>query len=80
VVSEPKLVGWTPMVTGLFAVVLGGLWTLQGLDVVGGSVMSGVSLWAVVGPIVAVGGLALIVVGVRRRSRAKLAEEQASSE
>ena len=78
--SEPKLVGWTPMVAGLFAVVLGGLWTLQGLDVVGGSVMSGVSLWAVVGPIVAVGGLALIVVGVRRRSRAKLAEQQTPSE
>jgi vacuolar-type H+-ATPase subunit I/STV1 len=80
VVSEPKLVGWTPMVVGLLAVVLGGLWTLQGLDVVGGSVMSGVSLWAVVGPIVAVAGLVLIVVGVRRRARAKLAEQRTSSE
>ncbi len=79
-VSEPKLVGWTPMVVGLLAVVLGGLWTLQGLDVVGGSVMSGVSLWAVVGPIVAVAGLVLIVVGVRRRARAKLAEQRTSSE
>ena len=69
--TEPKLVGWTPMVSGLLAVVLGGLWTLQGLDVVGGSVMSGVSLWAVVGPIVAVAGLGLIVFGVRRRARAK---------
>ncbi len=78
--SEPKLVGWTPMVVGLLAVVLGGLWTLQGLDVVGGSVMSGVSLWAVVGPIVAVAGLVLIVVGVRRRARAKLAEQRTSSE
>jgi hypothetical protein len=79
-VSEPKLVGWTPMVTGLLAVVLGGLWTLQGLDLVGGSVMSGVSAWAVIGPIVAVAGLGLIVWGVRRRSRAKLAEQRAPSE
>ncbi len=79
-VSEPKLVGWTPMVLGLLAVVLGGLWTLQGLDLVGGSVMSGVSLWAVVGPIVAVTGLALIVFGVRRRGRAKAAEQRAVSE
>ena len=78
--SEPKLVGWTPMVAGLFAVVVGGLWTLQGLDLVGGSVMSGVSLWAVIGPVVAVAGLALIVVGVRRRGRAKLAEQRAQSE
>ena len=79
-VSEPKLVGWTPMVVGLLAVVLGALWTLQGLDVVGGSVMSGVSVWAIIGPVVAVAGLVLIVVGVRRRTRAKLAEQQAPSE
>ena len=78
--TEPKLVGWTPMVAGLLAVVLGGLWTLQGLDVVGGSVMSGLSLWAIIGPVVAVAGLALIVVGVRRRGRAKAAEQRAASE
>ena len=69
--SEPKLAGWTPMVSGLLAVVLGGLWTLQGLDLVGGSVMSGVSLWAVIGPIVAAAGLVLILIGIRRRARAK---------
>jgi hypothetical protein len=63
--------GWTLMTVGLLAVVLGGLWTLQGLDVVGGSVMSGVSIWAVIGPIVSVAGLLLIVLGVRRRSKGK---------
>ena len=70
-VSQPRLTGWTPMAIGVLAIVLGGLWTLQGLDVVGGSVMSGVSLWAVIGPVVAVAGLVLVVIGVRRRSRAK---------
>ena len=70
-VSEPKLIGWTPMVVGLLAVVLGGLWTLQGLDVVGGSVMSGVEIWALIGPGVAVAGLVLIVAGGRRRARFK---------
>jgi membrane associated rhomboid family serine protease len=70
-VNQPRLTGWTPMVVGVLAVVLGGLWTLQGLDVVGGSVMSGVSMWAVIGPIVAGIGLILIVMGVRRRGRAK---------
>jgi hypothetical protein len=65
------LKGWTLMTLGVLAVVLGGLWTLQGLDLVGGSVMSGVSLWAVIGPVVAVAGLVLIVLGVRRRGRAK---------
>ena len=35
--------GWLPMALGLLAVVLGAVWTLQGLDVLDGSVMSGVS-------------------------------------
>jgi hypothetical protein len=52
---------------GLLAVVLGSVWTLQGLDLLGGSVMSGVTIWAVVGPVVAVAGVALIVLGLRRR-------------
>jgi type VI protein secretion system component VasK len=70
------LKGWTLMTLGVLAVVLGGLWTLQGLDLVGGSVMSGVSLWAVIGPVVAVAGLVLIVLGVRRRGRAKRQQQQ----
>ena len=65
------LKGWTLMALGVLAVVLGGLWTLQGLDVLGGSVMSGVGMWAVIGPIVAVAGLVLIAMGVRRRSRSR---------
>jgi hypothetical protein len=64
------------MTLGVLAVVLGGLWTLQGLDVLGGSVMSGVSIWAVIGPVVAVAGLVLIVLGVRRRGRAKRRQQQ----
>ena len=58
---------WPWLTGGLLAGVLGTLWTLQGLDLLGGSVMSGVTIWAIIGPIVAVAGLALIVVGVRKR-------------
>jgi hypothetical protein len=52
---------------GALLVLLGVLWTLQGLNYLGGSAMSGVTLWAVVGPVVALGGLLLAVVGGRRR-------------
>jgi hypothetical protein len=62
--------GWLPAAGGLLAVVLGALWTLQGLNLVGGSPMSGVTIWAIVGPIVAVIGLVLIVIGVRARNAA----------
>jgi hypothetical protein len=47
--------------------VSGVVWTLQGLDVLGGSAMSGVTLWAVVGPLVAAAGLALAISGYRHR-------------
>ena len=52
---------------GAVLILLGATWTLQGLGVVGGSVMSGVTLWAVIGPIVILGGLATAVLGIRRR-------------
>jgi hypothetical protein len=63
--------GWPWLAVGLLGVVLGGLWTAQGLDLIGGSVMSGVTIWAVIGPVVAVAGLVLIVLGVRIRARSK---------
>ena len=58
--------GWVPLTLGLLAVVVGAVWTLQGLGYVGGSVMSGVTLWAIVGPIIALVGVGLLVAGVRR--------------
>lgn len=46
---------------GAFLLVIGALWTLQGLGFVGGSVMSGVTLWALVGPVVGVVGLLFVL-------------------
>ena len=57
---------WVLLVIGVLLVLTGAVWTLQGLDVLGGSPMSGVTLWAVVGPIVALAGLVLAVLGARR--------------
>jgi hypothetical protein len=55
------------MVVGVLLALAGVVWTLQGVGVMGGRAMSGVTLWAIVGPVVAVVGLTLLVVGVRRR-------------
>ncbi|MGE5829190.1 MAG: hypothetical protein ACM30G_12640 [Micromonosporaceae bacterium] len=55
------------IVVGIIALLLGAVWTLQGLDILGGSAMSGESTWAIVGPIVAALGLLALMVGVRRR-------------
>jgi hypothetical protein len=51
---------------GAVAVVAGVVFALQGFGVLGGSVMSGSSLWAGLGPIIAVGGLLAVGVGTRR--------------
>jgi|tagenome__1003787_1003787.scaffolds.fasta_scaffold20389493_2 hypothetical protein len=50
-------------------VLVGALWTGQGLGWIGGSSMSGDSSWAIVGPIVAGLGVALLItiVGKVRR-------------
>ncbi|WP_308466125.1 hypothetical protein [Rathayibacter soli] len=63
---------WPFLVPGVILGAVGLVWTLQGLNVVRGSAMSGSSLWATVGPIVLVVGLVLIVVAIviaRRRAR-----------
>lgn len=55
------------VVIGVAVAVAGIVWTLQGLGYVGGSFMSGATVWAVIGPVVALAGLALIAVGSRSR-------------
>jgi hypothetical protein len=51
-------------VGGLVAFV-GVIWTLQGVGYLGGSAMTGVTFWAVVGPVVAVVGLVIAGAGFR---------------
>lgn len=46
---------------GALLVVFGLVFMLQGLDVLGGSGMSGKTLWAVLGPIIALVGAYLVV-------------------
>jgi hypothetical protein len=57
---------WVFLVVGVLLVIPGLVWTLQGLDVLGGSAMSGKTAFAVIGPIVIIVGLVLAVLGARR--------------
>jgi hypothetical protein len=54
------------LVLGAVLVLMGLLWTGQGLGWIGGSPMTGVTLWAVLGPLAALVGVGLIVRGARR--------------
>ena len=52
---------------GVVVMLAGVIFTLQGVGVLGGSVMSGVTFWAVAGPVIALDGLAIAVLGLRDR-------------
>jgi hypothetical protein len=52
---------------GVLVAAAGIVFTLQGLGYIGGSVMSGVTFWAVVGPLIALAGIAMAAAGLRRR-------------
>ena len=51
--------------TGFLLMLAGVVFTLQGLGILGGSVMSGVTFWAVAGPVIALAGVALAAIGLR---------------
>ena len=55
---------WIGPVVALLMLLIGGLWTLQGLGLVGGSFMTGSTTWLVIGLVLVAAGIALLT---RRR-------------
>jgi hypothetical protein len=52
---------------GAVMVLVGAVWTLQGLGYLEGSPMTDQSIWAILGPLLAGLGVGLVVVAARRR-------------
>jgi hypothetical protein len=57
----------TRLVLGVILCLVGAVWFGQGVGVIGGSFMSGEAVWAVVGVIAILFGVALIIGGKRVR-------------
>lgn len=57
---------WAFISIGVIMVLLGGLWALQGLNVMLGTPMSGSPFWVIVGAVVGVLGATLCFFGIRR--------------
>ncbi len=57
---------WVRNIVGGIMVLLGGLWFLQGINVLPGTFMRGSVLWAVIGALVLLAGLGVLV-SFRRR-------------
>lgn len=54
---------------GALVTVAGLVFALQGLGYIGGSSMTGATLWAVLGPLIAILGLSMVAAGLRARRR-----------
>jgi hypothetical protein len=53
---------------GVVLALVGAVWTLQGVGVLGGSFMTGSRVWLVIGLVALVAGIWLLVRSVRRRA------------
>jgi hypothetical protein len=57
------------VIVGLIAILVGGVWILQGTGMLPGSFMTGQRMWLIIGIIVAIVGVALAYNGIRRPAR-----------
>ena len=54
---------------GALVTLAGLVFALQGLGYIGGSSMTGTTLWAFLGPLIAILGLSMVAAGLRARRR-----------
>ena len=57
---------WVGLIVGILLFLLGAVWALQGVGLLLGSPMTGVSFWMWVGLVLAIVGIVLILVSWRR--------------
>jgi hypothetical protein len=56
---------WLRRGIGALLILVGGVWILQGMDVLGGSGMSGEAIWAIIGVVVVFLGVIVFITGSR---------------
>jgi hypothetical protein len=59
------------VVIGALIALAGIVFTLQGLGYISGSFMTGATVWAIIGPVVALVGLGIVALGFRAGRRAQ---------
>ena len=61
----------TLITVGVIALILGGIWTGQGINLIPGSFMTGSRLWLSIGLVLAIVGIILLVLGLRGPGRGR---------
>jgi hypothetical protein len=60
---------WAMVIVGAILDLVGTVWILQGLNILPGSFMTGQPFWAGAGLVTMIVGLALLLLGIRRKAR-----------
>ena len=55
-------------IVGVLCIIMGGVWILQGIDVLPGSFMTGQTKWAIYGTLLLGAGIGVLTAANRRRS------------
>ena len=55
-------------VVGVLCLLSGGVWFLQGINIIPGSFMTGQTKWAIYGGLLLVAGIAVLILANRRRA------------
>lgn len=61
---------WILIIVGALLILIGGVWVLQGTNVLTQGAMAGHMKWTFIGGILAVVGIVLVVIGASRRKKA----------
>jgi hypothetical protein len=57
-------------ILGVILVLFGGIWILQGINILPGSFMTGQTKWAIYGAIAVAAGIAMLAIASRKRKSA----------
>ncbi|MFE0024805.1 hypothetical protein [Amycolatopsis sp. NPDC059021] len=71
---------WILLAVGVVLALVGAVWVLQGIGVLGGSFMTGQKLWFLIGLIAFLGGVVLVAATATRRKPATPSPSSASGE
>jgi uncharacterized integral membrane protein len=64
---------WVLIIVGALLILIGGVWALQGLNILTQGAMAGHMKWTLIGGILALAGIVLVVVGASRRKSTRAA-------
>ncbi len=58
---------WVLIIVGALLILIGGVWALQGLNVLTQGAMAGHTKWTLIGSVLALAGIVLVVIGASRK-------------